>query len=157
MTTVAQQILNRLNALEGQVGDLQLQGGADDSGVRPPTESIRNLSNQISDLRTQMQEIADSRSDRNFFEDRRGESGKFQNIMSPKEMMPAILNDNFKDRWRTWSYKARDYLSTYDATVNEKLETIEAMATPLTEEYITSLNIDERTHEIGRASCRERV
>ena len=113
MTTVAQQILNRLNALEEQVGDIQLQGGVADTGVRPPTESIRNLSNQISELRTQMQEMADSQPERrNPFEDRREESSRFKNLMSPKEMMPAILNENFRDRWRLWSYKARDFLST---------------------------------------------
>ena len=58
MTTVAQQILNRINALETQVGDIQLQGGADDDdrGPRPPAESIRNLSNQIQEIRTQMRD-----------------------------------------------------------------------------------------------------
>ena len=67
MTTVAQQILNRINALEEQVGDIQLQGGVTDPGVRPPTESIRNLSNKISELRTQMQEMADSQPERRIF------------------------------------------------------------------------------------------
>ena len=79
MTTIAQQILNRINALEEQVGDIQLQGGVADQGPRPPTESIRNLTNQIQELRTQLQDIADSRPERRnlLFEERREESAKF--------------------------------------------------------------------------------
>ena len=149
MTTVAQQILNRLDALETQVGDIQLQGGVDgdDRGPRPPAESIRNLSNQLQELRTQMREMAESQSERGApFEDRRNGSAQFKTFMSPIETMPPILSENFRERWRLWSYKARDYLSTFDPTVNEKMETIESMATPLSDEYIASLNIDDETH-----------
>ena len=110
MTTVAQQILNRLDALETQVGDIQLQGGADDDshGPRPPAESIRNLSNQLQELRTQMREMADSQSGTPF-EDRRSGSARFKTFMSPKETMPPILSENFRERWRLWSYKARAF------------------------------------------------
>ena len=66
--------------------------------------------------------------------------------MSPKEMMPGVLSDHFKDRWRLWSYKARDYLSISDETLNAKLEAIETKAAPLTDDYIASLNISESTN-----------
>ena len=82
-----------------------------------------------------MREMAESQSERgNPYEDRRNGSARFKTFMSPKETMPPILSENFRERWRLWSYKARDYLSTFDPTVNEKMETIESMATPLSEE-----------------------
>ena len=59
---------------------------------------------------------------------------------------PGILLENFKDRWRLWSYEARGFLSQYNPTMNENMETIETMATPLTDEYLASIRIDDQTH-----------
>ena len=65
---------------------------------------------------------------------------------NPKKWPPEILNRNYKELWRTWSYKTREWLTQYDATLAEKLELIESKAEPLTDAFIRDQNISEQTN-----------
>ena len=65
--------------------------------------------------------------------------------MNSKDTLPEILSTNFKDKWRSWSYKTRDYLSQWDETLRTKLEGVECMSQELTAEYINSLEISPTT------------
>ena len=102
MTTIGQQLMDRVTALEAQFADLTLAGPAD--GPIAPTESMRTISNQIREIQNKLREIDNAAPTRD---------GGFpnRNHMSPKELMPGVLSDHFKDRWRLRSYKARDFLS----------------------------------------------
>ena len=100
---MAEQIMRRIEAIENSVANLELSGAATDP-IRP-SESIRNLSDQIAQLRTKISELestnsgpSTSRPDSSFG-------------WGSKEMLPGIVSEHFKDKWRLWSYKARDYLS----------------------------------------------
>ena len=110
MGTVAEQILGRLNALEAQVANMQLTGGIDDSTPIPPTESMRGVHDILSQLRdriTQLENVGIGGPTSSETQ----QQGNRQPFMSPKDLLPDILDKDFKDRWRLWSYKARDYLA----------------------------------------------
>ena len=139
MGTVAEQILGRLAALERQVGDIQL--AAPDFPI-----STEGLSRTLEQLKIKVEQLEKD------LEDRPGNpfsSDSFKSNMSPKETLPSILSDQFRDKWRLWSYKARDHLALYDDTLREKLESIESMASPLTPEFIESMNLSTMLRSIN--------
>ena len=55
--------------------------------------------------------------------------------------MPETLGNQYRDKWRTWAYKARDCLAQMDPGLQETLEAVASQSTELTPEYIQSLNI----------------
>ena len=133
MGTVAEDILRRIEAIERDIGELQLNGPLP-TGPVPPSESMRNMSEQFAQLRNRIQQLETSTPASG---ESRGVFGMSPNFgMSPKELLPDKLADHFKDKWRLWSYKARDYLSLWDESLGPKLEEIESMPTSLTDEYI---------------------
>ena len=103
MTTIGQQLMDRVTALETTLADMQLAGPAD-GGPIAPSEPMRTIANQIREIQGRFREIDNAVPT---------QDGGFpnRNHMSPKELMPGVLSDHFKDRWRLWSYKARDFLS----------------------------------------------
>ena len=62
-------------------------------------------------------------------------------IFHQKDLMPETLGNQYRDKWRTWAYKARDCLAQMDPGLQETLEAVESQSTELTPEYIQSLNI----------------
>ena len=136
MGTVAEQILGRLADLERQVGDIQLAGDA-----VPITTT--EISRTLEQLRTKVDQIEKD------LDDKPGNTytpDGFKTSMSPKDTLPSILSDQFRDIWRLWSYKARDHLALYDDTLRDKLESIESIASPLTPEFIESMNISPKVN-----------
>ena len=83
--SVAEQILGRLNALETQVADLQLNDGTVDG---------RSMETQFAEFRTAVNEMRD-RLDR-----MPNVPGGFQRpfAMNSKDTLPEILSTNFKDK-----------------------------------------------------------
>ena len=130
MTTLGQQIITRLDALEAQVIEMQLKGPTGTS----PTE-LDEMRNQFrKDMTALREEMA------------RGiptdvPHAPRRQMFNSKDCLPEILSTDFKSKWRAWSYKARDWLSQEDETLNRKLESVESMTAELTPEFIESLGI----------------
>ena len=134
MTTLGQQILERLQQLETAVTDMQLNapGPRDAQGTGMQFETLRQqVRDEMANLRREVEssQRGEGSSDRRF------------KTMHPKDCMPGILGSNYKQDWRTWSYKTRDWLSQMDDTLTAKLETIESQTKELSPEFIESLNI----------------
>ena len=59
-----------------------------------------------------------------------------RSVYGSKEFMPDRLGKDFKDHWRSWAYKARDWLGQYDPSLPRKLLAIESMTEELSEDFI---------------------
>ena len=132
MTTIGEEVLRRLEVIENQMAN----GGFPDATPIHPDQTNRRLTEQLAELRDRVERMSagpDSGASRPM------------NGMNPKDVLPEILGNNYKEDWRTWAYKARDYLSMWDPTLNEKLEGVECMAAELSDDYISSLNISPQT------------
>ena len=140
MSAVGQQILDRLSAMETAVSDLQLGQpvtGVDDAG-QGLKQSMNQLKEEMAQLKLQMGN---------------GSIGmgmgtvpteSFQRrLWNPKDCMPEVLNNDYRNRWRAWSYKARDWLAQLDPALKQKLERVEAMSSTLSDEYIEALKISD--------------
>ena len=122
MATLGQQILERVEAVENALTDLQLNqqrpippGG--DGSSRGELDRIRQqFREELANLREQMQQ------------GRIPTESRPRHLMyNQKDVMPEILGHDYKAKWRTWSYKARDWLSQVDSTLLTNLERIEPM------------------------------
>ena len=116
MSTVGEKVLERLDALERGVEDLQ---------VAETTEALRRaLSQEIAELREQLTQS--------------GPEGRGSNrsLYSSKEFIPEKLGNDYKQAWRAWSYKVRDWMRQYHAYFPEKLEAVEAMTQEVPNEYL---------------------
>ena len=99
MTTLGQQILDRLAALERTVTDIQLETTPGPTNVPEKMESLgKELRDEIATLRTQIE--SNPTGEGGF---RYGSRGLF----SPKDCLPGILSADYKQKWRVWAYKAR--------------------------------------------------
>ena len=131
MTTLGQQILDRLAVVEKSITEIQL---ALPEGIDQPT-GMGDLRRDIEALKKKLEETPSSL----------GSTADRRPFWNPKDCMPEILSSDYKGRWRTWSYKARDWLAQLDISLGPKLEKVESMSTELSPEYIASLDINERT------------
>ena len=76
-----------------------------------------------------------------------------RSLYNSKEFIPDKLGSGYKDQWRSWAYKARDWLSQYDPKLPEKLMAVESKDAELTPEYIAAQEISEAAElEIRRFS-----
>ena len=136
-TTIAEQILARITNLENQIADLQMAGPptGPDTPI-PPTESLRGINETIAQLRQKIDSL----------ESGSGFSGPSidRAMMNNKEMMPDTLGNDYRDKWRRWSYKTKDYLSLWHTELKTYMEQVESMKHELTPEFISGLNIPER-------------
>ena len=106
MGTVGEQLLGRASALEQQLSDIQLAGL-----VTEHTTALREIRESFQVLQDQFQQLQ-----ANTVGAPMGTDGPRKQFMSQKELMPNTLSD--KDKWRLWSYKALDFLSQWDSTLN---------------------------------------
>ena len=102
MTTVGEQVENRLLALEQALNALQ---GASNvpSDVDPSLDgpAMLRLQQQVALLKSRVDSMAE-------VSGRSPVDGMRDQYM--KELMPAMFGDgNYKEAWRTWSYKCRDW------------------------------------------------
>ena len=123
MTTMGQVITARLDTLERLVAGIRDKKG--DGAV------VDELENQIQQL---MEQVALIQSKADQFPVPPGNSSRSPSYQ--KEMMPEILGNNYKEKWRVWSYKTRDWLAQWDESLRTKLEEIEAQSTELTDEQL---------------------
>ena len=97
MTTLGQQILSRLDALEQSMTELTL----DQPTQRPNPAVARELETLRNEFRREVEEA------RQFLNETAGRtSPQDRRIWSPKDCLPEILSSDYKNRWRAWSYKA---------------------------------------------------
>ena len=126
MATIGELVTQRLDRLEEAMENMQL-------GVPDSPEMINNIRREVRD---QVALIRDQFSTTN------GGSGANQGgnrpIFHQKDLMPETLGNQYRDKWRTWAYKARDCLAQMDPALQETLEAIESQSTELTSEYIQS-------------------
>ena len=100
MGTIGEQLIGRIEAMERQITDLTLAGPAIDN-----TTALQNLRDTLGQVQSKIQQIEEIMPTG---------SGTFDGprntqFMSPKELLPGLLGDHFKDKWRSWSYKTRDF------------------------------------------------
>ena len=96
MGTVGDQVLERINALEARLDQYERTGAA--GGIGVPADGIQGLQNELGQLKTRMDEINASPF----------AQPSNRTPQNPKDWMPDTLSQNFRDRWRNWSYKTRD-------------------------------------------------
>ena len=114
--------------MEATITDLQLNAPGSPPTYDVQADEIRKLREDLTTLRQHVDGI------------NRG-GGAPPKGLHPKDCMPGILGNNYKQDWRTWSYKARDWFSQFDSTLMVKLETIETQTQPLSPEFIEGLEI----------------
>ena len=140
MATLGQRLLERMEQVEQAVTDLQL-GSTETPGTTTTQSQIRQmrqeLQNEIGTLRDQIGEMGNGNGTG------LGERRRF--ALNPKECVPNMLGQDYKQAWRTWSYRARDSLAQVDHTLREKLELIESKTTELTPEFLESMAITPHT------------
>ena len=144
MTTLGQQILSRLDALETAITDVQLGTAAGDGNGWARMDELRN---QMRAEMTALRERLDAY-DR-APEGARGENsgGIHRSLLNPKDCMPPVLSANYKTLWRTWSYKTRDWLGQLEPGLSAKLEKVERETKELSPEFIAELNLAPKTDD----------
>ena len=108
MTTIGEQVIERINGIERRLDLFDRLGVA--GGVGVPTDAMQELQSDLEQLRNQMEELKTSPSS----------PAPPKQPNDPKDWMPETLAHQYKDRWRNWSYKTRDWLSQHDSTLPEK-------------------------------------
>ena len=73
-------------------------------------------------------------------------------LYNSKEFIPEKLGSGYKDAWRSWAYKARDWFSQFDASLPAKLERVESMTGALDEQALRDLDISEETNRTIKRS-----
>ena len=109
-TTIGEQVINRINDLETMMQALQAR--PTDTMFDNLSQQIRSIQNQLGDLGTSIPAGSSTRHQRSLY--------------NSKEFLPDKLGNGFRDSWRSWAYKARDWLGQYDATLPSKLLAIES-------------------------------
>ena len=100
MTTLGQQILTRLEALEATLADVQLNATPD---WWPRLDEFRNqMRQEMANVREQMERLPNGSTQSD------NPNGLARSLLNPKDCMPQVLGANYKTFWRTWSYKSRD-------------------------------------------------
>ena len=93
MTTMGEKIVSRLDALEAQLTDMQLNNPAGDPGRPvPPDESMRGLNELLSQLRQRVEQI-ELEGIRAPGDQPRGPT------MSAKDLMPDTLSAHYREKW----------------------------------------------------------
>ena len=137
MTTLGQQILTRLDALEASLTEITLE--------QPTQRPNPAMAREIESLRTQFrQEVEEMKKFLNESAGRGSPPTHERRIWSPKDCLPEILSTDYKNRWRAWSYKAKDWLAQLDEKLEPVLERVEAMTSELTTEFVNSQDIPDR-------------
>ena len=139
MTTMGQRILERLNDLETAVTEIQL------NPPTRPTDGDPNLSDlpngQIDELRRQFRiEVEEMKKQLLEAGPQFDGMRRDMKLWNPRDCMPDILSSDYKNRWRVWSYKARDWLGMLEDGLASKLEKIETMPSELSDDYVRSLS-----------------
>ena len=136
MTTLGQQILERLNALEAQMTEVQLNAETTDPRAARANPAImaemETLRDRMRDELTRLQQASAEGTPI---------GGKKRSLMNPKDCLPEVLGNSYKTQWRIWSYKARDFLAQLDETLNNKMLQVEHMTSELSPEYLESQSI----------------
>ena len=129
MGTQAELVLGRLDALEAGLTEMQRQFGiGTGAGHR---EEIDELRQQLALLRSTIDSGGST-------DAARYPARKWND----KDLLPDILADKYKELWRLWSYKARDYLATFEAGLDAKLEAVESDTIELSEDRIREAAVD---------------
>ena len=108
-TTIGEQVINRINALENMLQALQ---------ERPTDAMFENLTQQIRSIQGRLGDLGSSIPV--------GSVAHRRSLYNSKEFLPDKLGNGYKEAWRSWAYKARDWLGQYDATLPAKLINIES-------------------------------
>ena len=127
MTTIGQQVLDRLEAVEASMAELNNQA----TMPRPPTSPA--LLSEMEALRKQFREEVERARDMMGFGTNTTANFR-KSLINPKDCLPGVLSSDYKNKWRTWAYKARDFLGQLDYTLPNKLLKLESQTTEITEE-----------------------
>ena len=136
MGTIGEKVIARLDALERTVTNLQTR--TSDANTQRPVE-MGEMQNEFDELRQQVALVRsqlESMPASSTFGPRPPHNGTFQ-----KEMMPEVLGNAYKEKWRVWSYKTRDWLAQWDDSLRVKLEAIESQGTELTDDQLREYNV----------------
>ena len=109
MSTIGEQIIERINGIERRLDVYDRVGTA--GGVGIPAEGFETFQNELKELKTRLAEIDLSGA---------APTNQPRQFQSPKDWMPEILSQQYREHWRVWSYKTRDWLSQHDSTLPEK-------------------------------------
>ena len=109
MATMGQRILERLDAVEAAVTNLQLD--------QPRAPDQPAVLRQLEELRQQVRDI-------NLNPPTGRDNTQFptRGLFNPKDCLPEVLSHDYKQKWRVWAYKARDWLAQIDESLGPKLE-----------------------------------
>ena len=119
MGIIGEIVIDRIDAMERQIRLLTEQFGA--QGV--PIDVMGEVRKQVALLESRLNEVESS-------------TPHSRRTQDPKDWMPEVLSTNYRDLWRNWAYKSRDWLGQHDPTIPLKLEAVESMTEKLIQEYI---------------------
>ena len=99
MSTIGEQIIERINGIERRLDVYDRVGTAGGVGVH--TEGMTGLrdelKSELDQMRARMEEMGTQPQSQPKF------------AQNPKDWMPETLAQQYKDSWRNWSYKTRDW------------------------------------------------
>ena len=117
MTTVGEQVENRLLDLERAINALQGATTVPQDVDSLDGPAVLRIQQQVALLKSRVDSLTDAPG--------RASDGMRDQYM--KELMPAMFGDgNYKEIWRTWSYKCRDWFAQWDDSLRSKLQQIES-------------------------------
>ena len=96
MGTVGEQLLLRVQAMETAIADLQ--------STHSSTRDLSDLRSELNAEMSRMRELVMGQGGRP------ADGGMGRSPYNSKEFLPDVLGSAYKDKWRTWSYKARDWI-----------------------------------------------
>ena len=96
--------MDRLTALESGFADLAARQLPVDGDLR----------NEVAELRALVENLPGARD---------------SSLLQTRDLVPDVLGNDYKEKWRTWSYKFRDFLSIGNEPLRGILETVESKVT----------------------------
>ena len=110
MATIGELMENRLLAVERIIADIQnasVRPDGVDASVDGP--GFIRMQQQVALLKARIDSMADGG----------GRQFGFSRPPVPKELMPEVLGTgDYKGAWRTWAYKARDWIAAGDPAIS---------------------------------------
>ena len=110
MATVGELVENRLIALEQALNALQGASSVPSDVDQLDGPAVLRIQQQVALLKSRVDSMSEAT----------GRPFDTMRDQYMKELMPAMFGDgNYKELWRTWSYKCRDWFAQWDDSLSE--------------------------------------